>query len=208
MYMQVRAENEESDDDVFGSSIEFLAEKKEMERRYDEFKARLEKLSANASGSVSRDHEPIIEVIVIAGLQAGDRVKLYLCFRPIFHCQTLKYNMKVRAGKGFSLKELKATGIAKKLTPTTGISVDHHRRNSSLEGFQTNVQRLKTYKAKLVIFSRRACKVKVVDSSLEELATATQVMGHFLLIVHKKPTIELVKVLEDMKSFRAYDKLR
>ncbi|KAL8489616.1 hypothetical protein ACS0TY_025506 [Phlomoides rotata] len=190
MYMQVRAENEESDDDVFGSSIEFLAEKKEMERRYDEFKARLEKLSANASGSVSRDHEPIIEVIVIAGLQ------------------TLKYNMKVRAGKGFSLKELKATGIAKKLTPTTGISVDHHRRNSSLEGFQTNVQRLKTYKAKLVIFSRRACKVKVVDSSLEELATATQVMGHFLLIVHKKPTIELVKVLEDMKSFRAYDKLR
>ncbi|KAL8460003.1 hypothetical protein ACS0TY_031784 [Phlomoides rotata] len=149
MYMQVRAENEESDDDVFGSSIEFLAEKKEMERRYDEFKARLEKLSANASGSVSRDHEPIIEVIVIAGLQ------------------------------GFSLKELKATCIAKKLTPTTGISVDHHRRNSSLEGFQTNVQRLKTYKAKLVIFSRRACKVKVVDSSLEELATATQVMGHF-----------------------------
>ncbi|KAL8472889.1 hypothetical protein ACS0TY_029930 [Phlomoides rotata] len=182
MYMQVRAENEESNDDVFGSNIEFLTEKKEMERRYDEFKARLEKLSANASGSVSRDHEPIIE--------------------------TLKYNMKVRAGKGFSLKELKATGIAKKLTPTTGISVDHRHRNSSLEGFQTNVQRLKTYKAKLVIFSRRACKVKVVDSSLEELATATQVMGHFLLIVHKKPTIELVKVLEYMKSFRTYDKLR
>ncbi|KAL8557485.1 hypothetical protein ACS0TY_004788 [Phlomoides rotata] len=165
MYMQVRAENEESDDDVFGSSIEFLAEKKEMERRYDEFKARLEKLSANATGSVSRDHEPIIEVIVIAGLQA------------------LKHNMKVKVGKGFSLKELKAAGIAKKLAPTTGISIDHRRRNSSLE-------------------------VKVVDSSPEELVTATQVMGHFLLIVHKKPTIELVNVSEDMKSFRAYDKLR
>lgn len=27
--------------------------------------------------------------------------------RPIVHGQTLKYNMKVRAGKGFSLEELK-----------------------------------------------------------------------------------------------------
>lgn len=27
--------------------------------------------------------------------------------RPVVHCQTLKYNMKVRAGKGFSLEELK-----------------------------------------------------------------------------------------------------
>lgn len=27
--------------------------------------------------------------------------------RPVVHGQTLKYNMKVRAGKGFSLEELK-----------------------------------------------------------------------------------------------------
>ncbi|KAL8508674.1 hypothetical protein ACS0TY_019066 [Phlomoides rotata] len=128
--------------------------------------------------------------------------------RPIVHCQTLKYNMKVRAGKGFSLEELKAAGIAKKLAPTVGISVDHRRRNCSLEGFQTNVQRLKTYKAKLVVFPRRARKVKAGDSSPEELASATQVTGTFLPIVSVKPTVELVKVSEDMKSFKAYDKLR
>ncbi|KAL8500982.1 hypothetical protein ACS0TY_020533 [Phlomoides rotata] len=128
--------------------------------------------------------------------------------RPIVHCQTLKYNMKVRAGKGFSLEELKAAGIAKKLAPTIGISVDHRRRNCSLEGFQTNVQRLKTYKAKLVVFPRRARKVKAGDSSPEELASATQVTGTFLPIVSEKPTVELVKVSEDMKSFKAYDKLR
>ncbi|KAL8513292.1 hypothetical protein ACS0TY_019483 [Phlomoides rotata] len=128
--------------------------------------------------------------------------------RPIVHCQTLKYNMKVRAGKGFSLEELKAAGIAKKLAPTVGISVDHRRRNSSLEGFQTNVQRLKTYKAKLVVFPRRARKVKAGDSSPEELASATQVTDTFLPIVSEKPTVELVKVSEDMKSFKAYDKLR
>ncbi|KAL8496205.1 hypothetical protein ACS0TY_020063 [Phlomoides rotata] len=101
-----------------------------------------------------------------------------------------------------------AAGIAKKLAPTIGISVDHRRRNCSLEGFQTNVQRLKTYKAKLVVFPRRARKVKAGDSSPEELASATQVTGTFLPIVSEKPTVELVKVSEDMKSFKAYDKLR
>lgn len=30
--------------------------------------------------------------------------------RPIVHGQTLKYNMKVRAGRGFSLEELKVYG--------------------------------------------------------------------------------------------------
>lgn len=68
--------------------------------------------------------------------------------RPIVHGQTQKYNMKVRAGRGFSLEELKAAGIPKKLAPTIGISVDHRRRNRSLESLQANVQRLKTYKAK------------------------------------------------------------
>jgi large subunit ribosomal protein L13e len=56
---------------------------------------------------------------------------------------------------------LQAAGIPKKLAPTIGISVDHRRKNKSLEGLQANVQRLKTYKAKLVIFPRCARKVKV-----------------------------------------------
>ncbi|XP_060173661.1 large ribosomal subunit protein eL13z-like [Lycium barbarum] len=128
--------------------------------------------------------------------------------RPIVHGQTLKYNMKVRAGRGFSLEELKAAGIPKKLAPTIGIAVDHRRRNRSLEGLQTNVQRLKTYKAKLVIFPRHAKKVKAGDSSAEELANATQVQGPYLPIVREQPAVELVKVTDEMKSFNAYGKLR
>ncbi|KAG6425621.1 hypothetical protein SASPL_116064 [Salvia splendens] len=128
--------------------------------------------------------------------------------RPVVRGQTLKYNMKVRAGRGFSLEELKAAGIPKKLAPTVGISVDHRRRNSSLEGFQTNVQRLKTFKAKLVVFPRRVRKFKAGDSTPEELATATQVSGAYMPIVSEKPAMDLVKVTEEMKSFRAYDKLR
>lgn len=55
-----------------------------------------------------------------------------------------------------------AAGIPKKLAPTIGISVDHRRKNRSLESLQANVQRLKTYKAKLVVFPRRARKFKVI----------------------------------------------
>uniref|UniRef100_A0A6N2LKC7 60S ribosomal protein L13 n=1 Tax=Salix viminalis TaxID=40686 RepID=A0A6N2LKC7_SALVM len=128
--------------------------------------------------------------------------------RPVVHGQTLKYNMKVRAGRGFSLEELKAAGIPKKLAPTIGIAVDHRRRNRSLEGLQTNIQRLKTYKAKLVVFPRHARKLKAGDSAPEELATATQVQGCFMPIALEKPSVELVKVTEEMKSFKAYDKLR
>jgi len=128
--------------------------------------------------------------------------------RPVVHGQTLKYNMKLRAGKGFSLEELLGAGIAKKLAPTIGIAVDHRRRNRSLEGLQANIQRLKTYKAKLVVFPRNAKKIKAGDSTPEELANATQVHGAILPIVREHPAVELVKVTDEMKAFRAYSKLR
>ncbi|GMP99278.1 hypothetical protein CsSME_00046809 [Camellia sinensis var. sinensis] len=72
----------------------------------------------------------------------------------------------------------------------------------------TVVQRLKTYKAKVVVFPRRARKFKAGDSAPEELATATQVQGSYMPIVREKPTVELVKVTDEMKSFKAYAKLR
>ncbi|KAK9914643.1 hypothetical protein M0R45_038411 [Rubus argutus] len=128
--------------------------------------------------------------------------------RPIVRGQTLKYNMKIRAGRGFTLEELKAAGIPRKLAPTIGISVDHRRKNRSLEGFQVNVLRLKTYKQKLVVFPRRAGKFKAGDSAAEELANATQLQGPLFSIQQEKPSAELVKVTGDLTSFNAYDKLR
>ncbi|XP_051201205.1 large ribosomal subunit protein eL13y [Lolium perenne] len=129
--------------------------------------------------------------------------------RPVVQCQTLKYNMKARAGRGFTLEELKAAGIPKKLAPTIGISVDHRRKNKSLEGLQSNVSRLKTYKAKLVIFPRCARKVKAGDSTPEELANATQVHGDYMPITRgEKRSVEVVKVTDEMKAFNAYGKLR
>ncbi|KAK4370718.1 hypothetical protein RND71_010193 [Anisodus tanguticus] len=124
---------------------------------------------------------------------------------PVVYGQTLKYNMKVGAGRGFSLEELQAAGIPKKLAATIGIVVDHRCRNRSLEGLQANVQ---TYKAKLVVFPRHARKIKVGDSAPKELATATQVHDAYMPVACEKPSVDLVKVTEEMKSFNAYDKLR
>ncbi|KAJ1419953.1 Ribosomal protein L13e [Sesbania bispinosa] len=116
--------------------------------------------------------------------------------------------MKVRAGRGFSLEELKAAGISDKVAGTIGIAVDHRRKNRSLESLQANVQRLKTYKAKLVVFPRRSRKFKNGDSAPEELATATQVQGLYMPIVRERPSVEFTKVTDEMKSFKAYYKLR
>jgi large subunit ribosomal protein L13e len=52
------------------------------------------------------------------------------------------------------------------------------------------------------------CSVQAGDSAPEELATATQVTGEYMPIVPEKRTVDLVKVTDEMKSFKAYGKLR
>jgi len=94
--------------------------------------------------------------------------------RPAVHCQTVRYNAKLRSGRGFTFDELKAAGISKKAALGIGIAVDHRRKNRSEEAFRANVQRLKTYKSKLIIFPRRNSSVKKGDASVEERKAATQ----------------------------------
>lgn len=74
--------------------------------------------------------------------------------KPAVRCPTQKYNTRVRLGRGFSLEELKAAGLNRRLARTIGISVDHRRRNRSVETLQLNVQRLKEYKSRLLLFPR------------------------------------------------------
>ena len=97
--------------------------------------------------------------------------------RPIVHAPTVKYNMKLRQGRGFSLDELKAAGVQRKAALGLGIAVDHRRKNRSEEGFTLNVNRLKLYQSRLVVFPRNPTskRAKKGDSSKEELAQAKQV---------------------------------
>lgn len=86
--------------------------------------------------------------------------------RPAVRGQTVRYNRKIREGRGFTLAELKEAGINRKEARGIGIVVDHRRRNLSEEGKALNVERLKAYKGKLIVFPRKASKPKKGDSTV------------------------------------------
>merc|ERR1712066_267591 len=66
--------------------------------------------------------------------------------------------------------------IAVKLAPTIGIAVDHRRRNKCAESLKANVDRLKLYKSKLLVFPRRhgTKAVKAGDTPRSELKNVAQ----------------------------------
>ncbi|KAG9192815.1 60S ribosomal protein L13 [Alternaria panax] len=92
--------------------------------------------------------------------------------RPVVRCPTIKYNRRVRPGRGFSLAELKAAGIPRKFARTIGISVDPRRQNLSEEGLKANVERLQEYRKRLILFPRRNGKTKQGDASAEDVKAA------------------------------------
>ena len=62
------------------------------------------------------------------------------------------------------------------MAKTIGIAVDHRRKNRSAESLQANVQRLKEYKSKLIIFPRKMNKPKQGDSEVSVIP--------FLVVMH------------------------
>ncbi|KIM75424.1 hypothetical protein PILCRDRAFT_92141 [Piloderma croceum F 1598] len=126
--------------------------------------------------------------------------------RPAVRAQTVRYNRKVREGRGFTLAELKEAGIGKKDARGVGIVVDHRRRNLSEEGKLVNVERLKAYKERLIVFPRNAKKPKKGDSTGEALTTQTTRVTLPLpeAIPHEAPR----KITDEEREFKAYRTLR
>ena len=88
--------------------------------------------------------------------------------RPAVRCPTVKYHTKVRPGRGFTLEEIKRAGLNRHFARTIGIAVDHRRKNRSLESLQQNVQRLKEYRSKLILFPLNAKKPAKGDSTVRK----------------------------------------
>jgi|GEM_PF-1787870 len=120
--------------------------------------------------------------------------------RPAVHCPTQRYNIKVRAGRGFTKEELKEAGINAKQARTIGIAVDHRRRNKSLESLQLNAQRLQEYKTKLIVFPRKAGKTKKGDSTPEECKAASQLTGALMPIKGAAPQVTTMAITAEMKN--------
>ncbi|KAH7913018.1 60S ribosomal protein L13 [Hygrophoropsis aurantiaca] len=126
--------------------------------------------------------------------------------RPAVRGQTVRYNRKIREGRGFTLSELKEAGINRKEARTVGIVVDHRRRNLSEEGKKLNVERLTAYKAKLIVFPRKATKPKKGDSTGDDLKAETTRAVPALPdpYVPEAPR----KITDEERSFDAYKTLR
>ncbi|KAF9739950.1 hypothetical protein PMIN06_008847 [Paraphaeosphaeria minitans] len=133
--------------------------------------------------------------------------------RPVVRCPTVKYNRRVRPGRGFSLAELKAAGIPRKLASTIGISVDPRRQNLSEESLKANVERLQEYRKKLILFPRRNGKTKSGDASAEDVkaakkgeTTVTSTSSVFPIV--NKPVFEEASIGSVEATENAYRKLR
>ncbi|XP_057291585.1 60S ribosomal protein L13-like [Hydractinia symbiolongicarpus] len=128
--------------------------------------------------------------------------------KPVVRCPTFKYNTKLRSGRGFSFEELKTAGISVKTARTIGISVDHRRKNRSTESLQSNVQRLKEYKSKLIIFPRKQSKPKQGDSEPSELAVAAQLQGPVLPVIQRKPETKARAITDEERKISVFRTMR
>lgn len=131
--------------------------------------------------------------------------------RPVVRCPTARFNMRLRQGRGFTLEELKSAGISPKVAQTIGIAVDKRRKNKSVESLQQNVQRLKEYKSKLILFPINRKKPHKGDSSEQECRLAQQVTGEVLPIKNGKQTGESEaprKVTAEEAKFSAFHTAR
>ena len=59
---------------------------------------------------------------------------------------------------------LQEAGISRHYAPTVGIAVDPRRANLSVEGMKVNIERLKEYHGRLIVFPRRSGAVKAGDT--------------------------------------------
>ncbi|CAE6422793.1 60S ribosomal protein L13 [Rhizoctonia solani AG-1 IB] len=126
--------------------------------------------------------------------------------RPAVRAPTVRYNRKLREGRGFTFAELKEAGVGRKEALGLGIVVDHRRRNLSEEGKKLNVERLKAYRERLIVFPRKAGKPKKGDSTGDDLKAATTRAPIALPIsfVHEAPR----KITAEERDFKAYRALR
>ena len=129
--------------------------------------------------------------------------------RPEVRCPTVRYQLRVRNGRGFTPSELKAVGISEYEARGIGISVDRRRKNRSEEAFQTNVQRLKVYKSKLTVFPRsKHGKVRTGESAYSELPNTQQNSGVLVPLTAVSHDVEFRKISDAEKKASAYATLR
>ena len=120
--------------------------------------------------------------------------------RPAVRGQTLKYNTKLRQGRGFTIEELKAAGIRKVEALSIGIPVDHRRKNRSEEGLKLNADRLKAYKERLIVVPRPTKQNKQKMPDLSSVATTRATIEAFPIPAGTTPEAPRAITAEEKES--------
>lgn len=130
--------------------------------------------------------------------------------RPVVQLAAVDKKHRSHLGRGFTVQELKAVGVHPNLARTIGISVDLRRTNKSQEAQDRNVQRLKEYLSKLVLFPRKAGKPRkgpIADSTQDKITKAVQVKVPLPFKKEVKP-VEFRKITEaDTEKGSVYKKI-
>jgi len=134
--------------------------------------------------------------------------------RPIVREQTIKYNRKLRLGRGFTLEEVKAAKLGVAFARSVGICVDHRRKNKSNEAFQANVKRLQDYKQQLVLFPRKTAKPKkglvndATDQEIGQFGQQQKDISKVLPVPPRRLREKATKITPEMRQTAVYKKLR
>ena len=91
---------------------------------------------------------------------------------------------------------------------TIGISVDHRRKNRSLESLQKNVQRLKEYQSKLILFPINGKKPRKGDATEEDMKKAAQMVGEVMPVTAVVKRQRAMELTDDLKKFKAFNSVR
>lgn len=91
---------------------------------------------------------------------------------------------------------------------TIGISVDHRRKNKSLESLQKNVQRLKEYQSKLILFPINNKKPRKGEATEEDTKKATQLSGEIMPVKQSLKRPRAMELTDDLKKFKAFNSVR
>lgn len=106
----------------------------------------------------------------------------------------------------------KAANIPRKLAPTIGISVDPRRQNLSEESLKANVERLKAYQQRLILFPRNAKAPKKGEASAEEVKAVKEGsnvrQARQAFPIDNKVVIQEAKLSENPSTENAYRTLR
>ncbi|KAK2197183.1 Ribosomal protein L13e [Babesia duncani] len=145
---------------------------------------------------------------------AGVRPVGYL--RPLVRMMSQRYNYKLRLGRGFTIQELKAAGISKKVAMSIGIAVDHRRYNKCAESLDLNVKRLKTWLSKLVMIPRKGNAKKgfagipddVPKDRLKEMVLTQQKIKTVMPVVQDAVEEKPRKVGAKEQAENVYQKIR